>query len=321
MRTAGRCSRRQFLGGAVALAASGAMLRVLAAENKLAFVAAGKEFAFDTGVLRGTLRGGGQSKGLIPLFDCATGTALTKSLGLFSHYRLLDDQTRYGKAAWDWVSEAKLQSNGAVEVRWTADEMHPFDMMAVYRWTTPNTFDLTTRLTARKELRKMEVFIGSYFDGFPDTVVYAGGKPSFVSAVKEAGKWQMFPRDDEAVNMIQDGRWKRGSNPVEWAIRPKLALPVAIRRDEDRKLAAVVLTRPQDCFAMACPQDEEGHRSIYMSLFGRDLKNGESVEAKSRLIIGRNITNEQALQLYEKFRSDQTTSTGQRGRESRKTRP
>jgi len=78
-------------------------------------------------------------------------------------------------------------------------------------------------------------------------------------------------------------------------------LPLAIRRDEERKLAAVVMARRQDCFAVACPQDEEGHRSIYLSLFGRDLKTGDSVEAKSRLIIGRNITNEQALKLYQAF--------------------
>jgi len=301
MRTTGSCSRRQFLGGALAVTASGAVLRAVAAENKLAFVATDKEFTFDTGALRGTLRGGGQSKGLIPAFDCATGTALTKSLGLFSHYRMLDDQMRYGKAAWDWISEAKLQSDGSVEVRWTADDTHPFDLMAVYRWATPNTLDLTTRLTARKELRKMEVFLGSYFDGFPNTVVYSGDKPTFIGAPKEVGKWHMFPRDDEAVKMIQDGRWKHPPSPVEWAIRPKLAAPLAIRRDTERKLAAVVMARPQDCFAVACPEDEEGHRSAYLSLFGRDLKNGESVEARSRLIIGRNITDEQAVKLYQAF--------------------
>jgi len=297
------------------------MLRAVAAEKKLAFVAAGKEFTFDTGALRGTLRGGGQSKGLLPVFDCATGTALAKSLGLLSPYRMLDSETRYGHAAWDWASEATLLANGAVMVHWTADSEHPFDMTAVYRWSAANALDLTIRLTARKQLRKMEIFVSSYFDGFPDTVVYAGDKPSFIGAPKDVGKWQMFPRDEEAVKLIQDGRWKRGKNPVEWVIRPKYALPVAIRRDHERQLAAVVMTRPQDCFAMACPQDEEAHRSIYLSLFGRDLKNGESVEARARLVIGRNITNEQALKLYEKFRADQTTSTGQRGSDSRKTRP
>ena len=301
MKTTGHCSRRQFIGGALAATASGAVMSAMAAEGKCAFVAAGKEFAFDTGALRGTLRGGGQSKGLIPAFDCASGAALTKSLGLFSHYRLLDDTNRYGKAGWDWASEAKLLGNGAVEVRWTADEAHPFDMMAVYRWSAPNALDLTTRVTARKELKRFEVFLASYFDGFPTTVVYAGDKPAFVGASPEAGKWHMFPRDEAAVKMIQDGRWTRPPNPVEWTMRPKLAAPLAIRRDAERKLAAVLMTRAEDAFAIACPQDEEGHRSLYFSLFGRDLKNGESVEAKSRLMICHEITDEKAVELYAKF--------------------
>ncbi|MFA7006336.1 MAG: hypothetical protein WC429_19990, partial [Verrucomicrobiia bacterium] len=231
----------------------------------------------------------------------ATGTPLTKSVGLFSPYRLLDDTQRYGKAAWDWVSEARLLRDGSVEVRWSADEAHPFDLLAVYRWSAPSALDLALRVTARRELRRLEVFLASYFEGFPTTVVYAGDKPGFISAVKEAGKWHMFPRDEAAVKMIQDGRWTRPPNPVEWTIRPKLAAPLAIRRDAERKLAAVLMTRAEDAFAIACPQDEEGHRSLYFSLFGRDLKNGESVEAKSRLMICGGITDEKALELYKKF--------------------
>jgi len=301
MRNTNGFSRRQFIGEALAATVSGVALRAMAAENKPGFVAVGKEFSFDTGALRGTLRGGGQSKGLIPAFDCASGAPLTKSLGLFSHYRLLDDHARYGKAGWDWASEAKLLGNGAVEVRWTADDAHPFDMLAVYRWSAANALDLTTRVTARKELKRFEVFLASYFDGFPTTVVYAGDKPAFVSASKDAGKWHMFPRDEAAVKMIQDGRWKHPPSPVEWTIRPKLAAPLAIRRDAERRLAAVLMTRPGDAYAIACPQDEEGHRSLYFSLFGHDLKNGESVEAKSRLMICDGVTDEKVLELYKKF--------------------
>ena len=88
---------------------------------------------------------------------------------------------------------------------------------------------------------------------------------------------------------------------MEWSIRPKLAAPLAIRRDAERKLAAVLMTRPRDAYAIACPQDEEGHRSLYFSLLGRDLKNGESVEAKSRLMICGGVTDEKALELYKKF--------------------
>ncbi|MDD4868971.1 MAG: hypothetical protein PHR77_00320 [Kiritimatiellae bacterium] len=306
MKSPGSYSRRQFFGGVLAATVSGIALPVLAAENKLAFITAGKEFHFDTGILRGTLRAGGQSKGLIPAFDCVTGRALTKSLGLFSHYRLLDDQTRYGKAGWDWASEAKLLDGGGVEVRWLADNEHPFDMMAIYRWSAPNTLDLTTCVTARKELKCFEVFLASYFDGFPATTVYAKnpaaeGKPAFIGANKTDGVWHMFPRDEEAVKMIKDGRWKRPPNPVEWTIRPMMAAPLAVRRDTARGLAAVLMARVQDCFAIATPQDNEGHRSVYLSLFGRDFKSGESADTKSRLIIGRDITDEKAIAFYEAF--------------------
>lgn len=281
-----------------------------AAENKLVFTAAGKEFHFDTGALRGTLRGDGRSKGLFPLHDGESGNALGKINGVFSHYRLLDNQARYGTAAWDWVSEAKLLDCGDVEVSWTADKDHPFDMMAVYHWVAPNTLDLFTRLTARKELRGLEIFLASYFEGFPTTSVYAkdpaaGGKPAFLAANKSAATWHMFPRDEEAVKMIQDGRWKRPPHPVEWTIRPVLAAPLAVRRDAVRGMAAVIMARAADCFAVAVPHDEEGHRSVYLSLFGRDFKPGESAEARTRLVIGRGITDEKVMALYDVFRNQQ----------------
>ena len=44
-------------------------------------------------------------------------------------------------------------------------------------------------------------------------------------ADKSAGVWQAFPRDDQAVSIIQDGRWKFQPNPVDWVIMPHLAKP------------------------------------------------------------------------------------------------
>jgi len=218
-------------------------------------------------------------------------------------YRMLDDTQRYGNAAWDWASEATLLVEGAVEVRWTADDAHPFDLRAVYRWSAPGVLDLTTRVTARKELRRFEVFLASYFEGFPTTVVYAGGRPAFLGASKEAGKWQMFPRDAAAARRIHDGRWKHPPSPVEWTIRPKYAAPLAVRRDAERGLAAVLMTRAEECFAVAAPCDEESHRSVYFSLFGRDLRRDESAVTRSRLWIGRDLPDEKVAELYEKFRN------------------
>ena len=195
----GTLSRRQVLGGEVA-ASGGQDGAVLAGQNRLAFTAAGKEFTFDTGAIRGVLHGGGQSKGLIPAFDVASGTAITKSLGLFSHYRLLDDTNRYGKAGWDWASTATLTGDGAVAVQWKADDRHPLDMSAEYRWASPDTLDLTTRVVGERTCGVLKLSWASYFDGFPETIVHAGDS-GWLGPKTEDGVWQAFPGDGAAVTI------------------------------------------------------------------------------------------------------------------------
>ena len=274
---------------------------------KLAFTAAGKEYTFNTGVLRGTLRGGGKSKGLLPVLYGDAGASLAGSLGIMSPYRLLTADARFGTAAWDWASEARLLPDGAVEVRWTADAEHPLEMTAVYRWSAPNTLDFAATVQPKQDLRKFELFLASYFAGFPASLVYvqenpaAGGKPGFMEAVKATAVWQAFPRDEEAPKIITDGRWTRPPNPVEWKIMPRLAAPLAVRRDAKTGLAAVLMARPEDCFAISTPYGEEGHRSLYLALFGRDLKAGEAATARARLVIGRDISDEQAITLYKAY--------------------
>ena len=278
-----------------------------AADARLAFTAAGKEYTFNTGVLRGTLREGGKSKGLKPMFDVASGANLAASLGIMSPYRLLTADARFGTAAWDWSSQAQALADGAVEVRWSPDADHPLEMTAVYRWSSPNVLDFAATVKPQQALRKFELFLASYFDGFPASLVYvqenpaAGGKPAFLEAVKAAAVWQAFPRDDDAAKIITDGRWKFPPNPVEWKIMPRLAAPLAVRRDAKSGLAAVLMAPPEDCFAVLTPYGEEGHRSVYLSLFGRDLKAGEAVTARARLVIGRDISDEQAIALYKAY--------------------
>jgi hypothetical protein len=41
----------------------------------------------------------------------------------------------------------------------------------------------------------------------------------------------------------------------------------------------------RDCFAIATPHQTESHYSVYLSLFGRDLKAGETVRARARLLV------------------------------------
>ena len=272
---------------------------------RLRFVAAGKEsYRFDTGVLRGTLRPGGKSQGLTGVVHVPTGTRLDSSMGLFGHYRVFAGDKRFGHGAWYWPSQSKLLPDGAVRVDWPAAEDRPFELAAVYRWAGPATLDLETTVRAKADLPAFESFLACYFSpAFPACEVYAkgGDGPAFLLADKASGVWQMFPRDEGAVKLIQDGRWTRPPSPVTWAIRPQLAAPLALRRAAKPGLACVVMARPQDCFAVATPFAGEGHRSLYLSLFGRDLRTGASLTARTRLVIASSPSAEDAVRLYREF--------------------
>ena len=67
------------------------------------------------------------------------------------------------------------------------------------------------------------------------------------------GNWQMFPRDEEVLQIIQDGRWQKEPNPVKWAIMPYMAVPVGVRRSAVADLTAALMAPPDDCFAISTP--------------------------------------------------------------------
>jgi len=315
--TRGETTRRGFLKRSAAGAAAFATLSLargaLAAgegavgRGALAFAASGKQFAFDTGCMKGVLRPQGRPIGLASVIDVATGAAISRSFGIFSHYRLLETANRYGHAAWDWPSKSNLLAGGVIEAVWTADQEHPFDLKAIYRWAKPDTLDLVTTVTARKDLARFEVFLASYFNGFAESWVYAkgpaetDGKAAFVEASRDEGVWQMFPRDERAIELIRDGRWKQPPNPVQWVIRPTLIGPLAMRRDRRTGLVALVMAPPEDCFAVATPHSEEGHRSLYLSLYGQDVKAGQTAAARSRLVIRPAVSFERAERIYEEY--------------------
>lgn len=82
---------------------------------------------------------------------------------------------------------------------------------------------------------------------------------------------------------------------------PFLAGPLGVRRSAKLGLTALVMAPPQDCFAVATPYGEEGHGSLYLSLFGLDLKKGDSASARSRLVIARGLSDDQAIALYDAY--------------------
>jgi hypothetical protein len=283
-----------------------AQAQVKPSGNKmLVFSASGtNEFAFDTGVLKGKLRAGGKSTGLSSVVHVPTGMTLDRSMGLFGHYRIFSANKRYGTAAWDWPSDARLRRDGSVEVRWPSTEDRPFELRAVYRWAAPNILDLETTVQAKTNLAKFESFLGSYFsEGFTNACVCvrSNSQQRLEPADKSCGIWQAFPRDDQAAAIIQDGRWTYPPSPVDWVIRPRLAKPLGIRRSPANDLSAVFMSPPQDCFAVLTPEEANSHRSMYLSLFGQDLKAGETARARARLVIGTKLAGKTIDRLYQDY--------------------
>ena len=156
--------RWSILGLAVALVLCGTCLahaQVQQPGNQvLSFSLSGtNEFAFDTGVLKGKLRAAGKSRGLSSVVHLPTGATLDSSTGLFGHYRVFSANKRYGTAAWDWPSDARLRQDGSVEVCWPSTDDRPFELRAVYRWAAPDTLDLETTVQAKTDLAKFESFM------------------------------------------------------------------------------------------------------------------------------------------------------------------
>ena len=246
--------------------------------------------------------------GLSSVVHVPSGTRLDRSMGLFSHYRVFSANRRYGAGAWDWPSEAKLTPEGAVEVRWPSAPDRPFEMRAVYRWAAPDTLDLETIIQAHTNLARFESFLASYFEeGFTNSMVYVKeppggqGKPGFVAAERSSGEWLAFPRDTEAVSIIKDGRWKFEPHPVDWVIMPRLAQPLGIRRAPASQVTALMMSSSKDCFALLTPFQTEPHYSMYLSLFGREVRAGETARARARLVIGAGLSERKAEELYQSY--------------------
>jgi hypothetical protein len=279
---------------------------------RLAFTADGKdEYTFDTGVLRGTLRQDGKSRGLSSVVHVPSGTRLDGSMGIVSHYRVFTANKRYGTAAWDWPGTAELRPDGSVQTTWAATPDRPFEMAALYRWKDSQTLDVETTVTAREDLSGFESFLASYFNAaFPSPYVWAHNQDSqtqssFLQGQKSYGDWLMFTKNaDGRTSLIQDGRWRLEPNPVDWTILPRLSAPLCLRRGTTSGLTVILMAPPEDCFAVAMPYAGESHYSLYLSLFGRDLKAGETAKARTRFIVAAAPSDEQLLALYNRYLKD-----------------
>ena len=111
--------------------------------------------------------------------------------------------------------------------------------------------------------------------------------------------------------IIRDGRWQKQPNPVDWKIMPPMASPIALRRGSKEAPTAILMAPPDDCFAISTPYEGEGHYSTYFSLFGHDIKAGQTATARLRLVVTKVARNREILKLYNKYMKDLSELTVQ----------
>lgn len=269
--------------------------------------AAHNTFVFDTGHLTGQLRTGQLAYGVDALEQVPPGHQIAGRYGVMNIYRVFSDGKRYGEAGWGWPSRAERRRDGSVVITSQADKSRPFTFSAHYRWISPTTLDLRIEVVPRRELHKFEVFLASYFDASYDRCQVNVRAPSggaeettFKTADRSLGNWLMFPRDQAAIKLIQDGRWQLPPHPVEWAILDEHARPLVVRRKKSGT-AVLLMARPQDCFAVAMPYETEAHYSVYFSLFGRDLAAGQPAVAHASMTVVDATSAQDAVKCFEAF--------------------
>lgn len=266
------------------------------------------EYNVDTGYLKGTFRPEGKSLGFIPLSSISpelpiSGEPGGQFPGLLSFYRVFTTNQRYGESMRSVPSTTELINAKTLKSVWNADEAHPFVLSAIYQWKDPQTLDLHISVEAKQTLPNFEIFLSSYLTNkFPEAHVYTQTEEGdkFLSTPPEIGVWHAFPRDEQAISIIRDGRWTIPPDPVDWVIRPFYKEPIIYRMNNETNLSVVHMALKEDCFAIFTPDTGETHYSMYFSLFGKTLETGQIASTTVRMIIAP-MNVEQILKSYQEF--------------------
>ncbi len=274
-----------------------------------------KVYAFETAEIQGTLRPGNEfpHHGLTHLVHKSTGIEFVHPLyAILNLYRFMH---RDPSAATGMDSDLGNPRQGerhieadesSVTLRWALqDPAHP-EMAIRYEIAEPATIDMTVTVTPNAAANDFEALLACYFDPVHVPHIYLardrfeledelgrfGDEPELASVVVNPifrGGVLVYPRDEDAVGISVDGRWRDIArfSPVR-----RYKLPVCFQADRGQQVAAVLMSRPEDCFAVSSGYDSPDardrfhkHNPLYLSLFGGTLEPGVARTARARLVV------------------------------------
>lgn len=168
-----------------------------------------------------------------------------------------------------------------------------------FTFRQPNIIDMDMWVETLTNYPGFEILLSAYMaPGFESGVYVAKEEFGAIEAEQIRlvdqpmihGIWPFFPRDEAGANLLTDGRHQKGRWFWRMAIGRRYAMPLAFF--SKNKVDAILMGRPEDVYAVGATykgdaenDDVAGHRSLYLSLFGENLKAGEGRHTQMRMII------------------------------------
>jgi len=274
---------------------------------------------FETAELDGLLDPLGRRHGIKTLTHRASGVDVVHEKYDLLNLFLLFAQNRCMGAARDYEREVEVEGD-QMAVTWPANDTHQAELSAVYTLSGPNAVDLAVTVRSQWPYPKYEVFLSNYFNVAMSPRVYLQqcpyveppDAPQWVAPTCNdvfAGTGLVFPRDFHAARNSVDGRWTGIWALYQWNPQRMYELPICVQVDADSGVAAVLMSRPEDCYAVvtgyanAHESDPFGNQNpMYLSLFGEDLSPGDERTAHVRLaVIELDDEMRRPLEAYEQF--------------------
>lgn len=193
--------------------------------------------------------------------------------------------------------------DGGVRVTWPPTNDHRAELIAEYRLVEPDAIDLLVTVRSHWPYPAYELFLSNYFDPAMRPYVLVQGSeyvdppnvPQWIAPEVNdvfVGTGLVFPRDQHASQRSVDGRWNRIWALYQWNPQRYYAEPVLFQSDPERRVAAVLMSRREDCFAVISGYESpnladpfKSQNPLYLSLFGDDLVAGDERTVRARLAV------------------------------------
>ena len=254
---------------------------------------------FETEELRGFIQPYGERHGVKEVLHKPTGIQVVHpKFDVFNLFLLFSTNHWMGQAR---LLERSVRADGdSLEVRFEPNEEHKAELTATYHVKEPNIIDLAVTVRSHWPYPAYEVFLSSYFDtSMVPHVFVAGGQfadppdqDQWIAPVLSdvfVGTGLVFARDQHAARRSTDGRWDRIWGTYQWNPQRFYARPLMCQTDPDLRVAAALMSRSEDCYAVISGYDTpnladhfKDQNPLYLSLFGEDLVPGSERTVRAR---------------------------------------